>query len=116
MIRPLLIALTLGLYLAGTSATAQTAAEKATVDAAKVRGILGEQANGFLGLVTADASPSLAAAMRDINAGRAKAYKAIAAKTGVSEQAAGEATAKQLFDRLSSGAYYKPLGDNWTRK
>jgi uncharacterized protein YdbL (DUF1318 family) len=116
MIRRFLIALTLSLSLGGGAAMAQTAAEKATIDVAKAQGIVGEGSNGFLSLVTANGSPSIETAMRDVNAGRAKAYKDIAAKTGVSEEAAGEATAKQLFDRLPSGSYYKPQGGNWIRK
>ncbi|QUD89058.1 YdbL family protein [Phenylobacterium montanum] len=116
MIRRLFLALTLGLSLAATGASAQSAAEKATVDAAKTQGVVGEQGDGFLGLVTGSAPADVTAAMAAINAGRAKAYQDIAAKTGVSQAAAGEATAIQLVGRLPAGAYYKPLGGSWTRK
>jgi uncharacterized protein YdbL (DUF1318 family) len=116
MIRRTLIALTLGLSLAATGAAAQTAAAKATVDAAKSQGAVGEQGDGFLGLVSGSADPATKAAMAEINAGRAQAYKDIAARTGVTEAAAGEATARQLIDRLAPGAWYKPLGGSWTRK
>jgi uncharacterized protein YdbL (DUF1318 family) len=116
MIRRLLIALTLGLGLAVGAASAQTAAAKATVDAAKAQGVVGEQGDGFLGLVAGSADPAVQAAMAEINAGRVRAYKDIAAKTGVSEVAAGEATAQQLIGRLPPGAYYKPLGGSWARK
>ena len=117
MLRRLLIALSLCLGLAAASgATAQTAAAKATVDAAKSQGVVGEQGDGFLGLVTGSASPSVRAAVAEINAGRIQVYKDIAVKTGVSEIAAGQATAVQIIDRLAPGAYYKPLGGAWTRK
>jgi uncharacterized protein YdbL (DUF1318 family) len=115
MIRRLLIALTVGLSLTAGAASAQSSA-KATVDAAKAQGVVGEQADGFLGLVTGSADPAVTAAVAQINAGRAGAYRDIAAKTGVTPAAAGEATAQQLIARLPPGAYYKPLGGGWTTK
>ena len=116
MIRRMLIAFSLGFSLVAGGALAQTAAAKATVDAAKAQGVVGEQGDGFLGLVNGSADPAVKAAVDEINAGRAQAYKDIAAKTGVSEAAAGEATALQLFAKLPAGNYYRPLGGAWTRK
>lgn len=114
--RRTLIALTLGLSLAAGGALAQSAAAKATVDAAKASGVVGEQGDGFLGLVTGAAPPAVKAAVTEINYGRAKAYQDIAAKTGVAESAAGEATARQLETRVPAGDYFKPLGGSWTKK
>jgi uncharacterized protein YdbL (DUF1318 family) len=114
--RRLLLVFALIPALAAGPLAAQTAADSAAVAAAKTQGLVGEQADGFLGLVAGSAPPSVKAAMDDINAGRAKAYADIAAKTGVTAQAAGEATARQLFARLPSGQYYKPLGGAWARK
>ncbi|HUZ13481.1 MAG TPA: DUF1318 domain-containing protein [Caulobacteraceae bacterium] len=105
-----------GLALVAGGAFAQTAAAKATVDAAKAQGVVGEQGDGYLGLVSGAADPAVRAAVAEINAGRAQAYKAIAARTGVSQAAAGQATAQQLFARLPPGAYYQPLGGSWARK
>lgn len=96
-------------------AMAQSPADKAAVDAAKARGVVGEQADGFLGIVGgADAATS--AAVTHINEGRAKAYAGIAAKSGVSVQQAGEATAQQLIAKLPAGAYYRSAGGGWVRK
>ncbi len=116
MIRRLLLALTLTGALAAGSVHAQSAAAKDAIVAAKSAGVVGEQADGFLGLVTGSATPDVKAAVAEINAGRAGAYRDIAAKTGVTEQAAGEATARQLFERMPPGGWYKPLGGSWTRK
>jgi uncharacterized protein YdbL (DUF1318 family) len=52
----------------------------------------------------------------EINTGRAAAYKDIAAKTGVTPDAAGQATAKQLYSRLAPGQYWKPLDGGWVKK
>ena len=110
------IVLAAGLALACGAAVAQSPAAKPAVDAAKMRGEVGEQADGFLGLVTANSNPALQVAVTDINAGRAEAYRLAAAKTGVSVATAGQATARQLFARLPAGGYYRPLDGSWTRK
>ena len=102
--------------LPSVPATAQTAAQKAAVDAAKAAGQVGEQGDGFLGFVTPSTDPTLAAAVAAINAGRRQVYQDTAMKTNVTAEAAGQATAQQLFGRLPAGQYFRPLNGNWTRK
>src|SRR3954453_18129923 len=70
-------------------ALAQAPQAKATVDSAKAAGIVGEQADGFLGFVTAAADPTVKSAVAEINAGRAQLYNEAAAKNGVTPAAAG---------------------------
>jgi uncharacterized protein YdbL (DUF1318 family) len=94
---------------------AQTPADKATVDAAKAQGVVGEQADGYLGIVSGG-DAATAAAVAHINGGRAKAYADIAARTGVTVAQAGEATAQQLIAKLPPGAYYRAAGGGWVRK
>lgn len=106
--------LTTMIVLSATSAHAQGAA-KATVDAAKAAGSVGEQADGTLGLVSGG-DASIRAAVAEINAGRMAAFRDAAAKTGVTPAAAGEAAYRQLLSRMPSGQYYKPSGGGWTRK
>ena len=59
---------------------------------------------------------ALKAAVTAINGGRSGAYAEAAAKAGVSTEAAGQAAAKAIYQRLPSGAYVKPLSGTWTRK
>jgi uncharacterized protein YdbL (DUF1318 family) len=100
-----------------TVAIAQSADAKARVDAAKAAGIVGEQADGFLGFVTPAADPALKAAVAEINAGRAQLYREAAAKNGVSPEAAGGAAFNTVVQtRLKPGEYYKPAGGGWVRK
>jgi len=89
---------------------------KSLVDAAKERGEVGEQADGFLGFVQPVSDPQLQSAVGEINAGRAEAYRETAARTGVDAAAAGQATAVQLLARMPAGHYHRPLGGAWTRK
>lgn len=102
--------------MAGSVAIAQSDA-KARVDSAKAAGIVGEQADGFLGFVTGSADPALKAAVAEINAGRAQIYREAAAKNGVSPEAAGASAFNTVVrEKLKPGEYYKPAGGGWVRK
>jgi hypothetical protein len=115
MIRRLFLMLAVGLAF-GVGGTAAHASAGDVVAAAKAAGQVGEMADGFVGLVSPSVPPDVKAAVDEVNAGRAQVYKETAAKTGVTEQAAGEAAARTLYSRLPPGAWYKPLGGSWTRK
>lgn len=101
--------------LAGV-AFAQSGAAKAQIDAAKARGVVGEQADGLLGFVSGAGDAALQAAVREINAGRMALYRETATKTGVTPAVAAQATAERLRAALPAGQYYKPLGGGWVRK
>jgi len=106
----------LAVALPSVPATAQSAGAKAAVDAAKAMGLVGEQGDGFLGFVMPSTDPMLAAAVAEINAGRAQVYRETAMRTNVTPEAAGQATAQQLFTRLPPGQFFRPINGNWTRK
>ena len=98
------------------AAQAQAASTKATIDAAKSAGIVGEQADGFLGFVTGAADPAVKAAVAETNAGRAEIYSQAAAKNGVTPAAAGAAAFESVVkSKLRPGDYYKPAGGGWTK-
>ena len=99
-----------------TPALAQPANAKATVDAAKAAGTVGEQGDGLLGFVKGSADAATTAAVNEINNGRRKLYASTAAKAGVTPEAAGEAAAQALVPKIPPGQYYKPLGGSWTKK
>jgi uncharacterized protein YdbL (DUF1318 family) len=99
-----------------TGAYAQADA-KARVDAAKAAGIVGEQADGFLGLVTGDADPAVKAAVAEINAGRAQVYNEAASRNGVSPQAAGASAFETIVKaKIKPGEFYRPAGGGWVKK
>jgi uncharacterized protein YdbL (DUF1318 family) len=104
------------LAVTSTPAWADVAASKAVIDAAKAQGIVGEQGDGYLGFVASSSDPAIAAALAEINAGRAAVYRDSAAKAGVTPSAAGQAAAQQILARLPPGQYYKPLGGGWMRR
>ncbi len=101
------------LMLVATPVLAQN--DKAVVDAAKVAGTVGEQGDGYLGVVTS-ADGTVTAALTAINAGRAAVYADTAAKSGVTRDAAGQATGSTLIARAPAGQMVKPLGGAWSKK
>ena len=94
---------------------ADAASDKAAVDAAKASGVVGEQADGYLGIVSGS-DGAISAAVSSINAGRAQVYAQTAAKSGTSRDAAGQATGELLIEKMPAGQYYKPLNGGWTKK
>jgi uncharacterized protein YdbL (DUF1318 family) len=103
------------LALAAVPAFADPASDKAAVTAAKAAGTVGEQADGYLGIVSS-ADGAVQAAVNNINAGRRQVYAQTAAKSGVTPDAAGQATGAQLIANTPAGQYIKPLGGAWTKK
>jgi uncharacterized protein len=103
------------LLLLATPAFADLASDKAAVDAAKAAGTVGEQADGYLGIV-AGADGAVTAAVNAINAGRREVYSQTASKSGTTPDAAGQATGAQLIGRTPAGQFIKPLGGGWTKK
>ena len=103
--------------LAVAPAAAIAMDSKSAVDQAKAQGIVGEQADGFLGFVKPSNDPALKAAVDDINQGRAALYRQAAAKNGVPVEAAGAAAFNSVVQaKLKPGEYYKPAGGGWVQK
>ncbi len=105
------------LTLAG-AVHADPASAKAAVDAAKAQGVVGEQADGFLGFVNAGAaSGDVRAAVAEINAGRRQLYSQAAAQNGVSPAAAGASAFRSVVQaKLKPGEFYQDAGGAWVKK
>ena len=109
----LLIAALVGIAMvAGTAAYAQG-------DAAgqlRASGHVGEQADGYLGLV--DAAPAdVRAQMEQVNIQRRAAYTQLASQRGATIEEVAAATACQLFaSRVGPGQYYRLPDGVWRRR
>jgi len=100
-----------------TMAVAQTSAQKALIDAAKADGVVGEQADGFLGFRTASSDAGLQAAVAATNAGRRSAYAQSAAGAGTTAEVAGVRMFETLIlGRIPAGQWYKNAAGQWVRK
>lgn len=102
---------------ADNTAHAQTSTAKATVDAAIKRGEVGEQINGYLGIVDGK-SPSAAVrnAVSEINIAR-KAVYTQAASGGVEPAAVyAQLTGEKQIKKASPGTYVKDASGVWKKK
>jgi uncharacterized protein YdbL (DUF1318 family) len=85
------------------------------VDEAKARGLVGEQADGYLGVV--DGSSSEARALADrINAKRREEYSAIASKRGTAVDAVAKLAGQKLVQRAPAGQYVRGSDGRWVKK
>lgn len=88
----------------------------ADLDQAKAGGLLGEQIDGYLGLVDGDAPADIKALMNDVNAKRLAKYSEIAAARGVTVDAVGKITAEKVFEKAAPGTYLLDSTGLWKRK
>ena len=103
------------LGVAGAS-MAQTNAQKAMIDEAKVEGVVGEQADGYLGFRSGTSDSDLREAVRVTNEARREAYAARARETGVStEVAAARMFEALLRSRLADGEWYRNAQGQWVQ-
>jgi uncharacterized protein YdbL (DUF1318 family) len=87
----------------------------AAVEAARARGEVGEQADGYLGLRSGGGD--LKSRVDQINIKRRAIYTDLAAKRGVSVADVGAATACELFgSRVAPGEFYKDESGAWQQR
>ena len=104
------------LGVAAGAAFAQTPAQKSLIDTAKAEGVVGEQADGYLGVRTS-ADPALQTAVTATNSARRRVYAASAADVGTStEVAAARMFESQLLPRISSGQWYRNASGQWVQR
>lgn len=108
------IALGLAAVAGGTAAYALVAQDAAA--ALRATGQVGEQADGYLGVV-GSASADVRARVDQINIQRRAAYTRLAAERGVTIEEAARATACQLFaTRIEAGQYYRLPDGVWRQR
>jgi uncharacterized protein YdbL (DUF1318 family) len=114
-----MVAAVAALGVAAGAAFAQTSEQKAMIDAAKAAGVVGEQADGFLGFRVPPSDAALTAAVQATNAGRRQAYaeSARAAGDGADAATAGARMFQtQLLPRISSGQWYRNAQGQWVQR
>lgn len=84
------------------------------LDAAKSQGLLGEQPNGYLGVVKA--TPAAVELAADINGKRRAAYEAIAKKNGASLDQVAVLAGQKAIEKAAPGVYVKTPDGQWVKK
>lgn len=99
------------------TASAQQQSAKAIVDASIAQGVIGEQIDGYLGVVSGQ-SPSAdqRRAMDEINIARKSHYTRRARFNGVSVEEYAAATGEKLLQRAASGTMIRGNNGIWTRR
>ncbi|MDH5181851.1 MAG: YdbL family protein [Gammaproteobacteria bacterium] len=93
-----------------------TSAWAIDLQTAKAQGLVGEQPDGYLGLVSANAGADVKAMMDDINSKRKALYQGIAqsnkTKLSVVENLAGA----KAINKTPAGQYIKSPAGTWQKK
>jgi uncharacterized protein YdbL (DUF1318 family) len=108
-VRVLAIAL-VSLCFVALPATAQS------LDQAKAAGLVGEKADGFVGVVAADAPAEVRAMVDRINAERRAKYAEIAGKQNAPIDAVAKIAGQKLTERAPSGQYILGADGQWRQK
>jgi len=97
---------------------ATAAAASPAIDAAKASCIVGEQYDGYLGVIDAGAaSEALRREVRSVNLQRKAAYANLAERNGVTVEVAATLTAEKLLMGAPSGQCILPqAGAAWQKK
>ena len=88
----------------------------ADLKTAKEQGWVGEQNNGYLGLVKSDAPADLKALVADVNGQRKVQFSQIATKNGIAEAEAAKVFAREAAERTLPGNYIQSPAGAWVKK
>jgi uncharacterized protein YdbL (DUF1318 family) len=83
---------------------------------AKSEGLVGEQANGYLGLVNPNASAEVKALINEINAKRKQEYQAIARRNNTELNVVEALAGKKAVERTATGQYVRLPSGKWVKK
>jgi uncharacterized protein YdbL (DUF1318 family) len=86
------------------------------LDQPKADGLIGEQANGYLGLVSQGASPGIKSLVKDVNAKRKNRYRSIAQKQGVPISDVEKVGGATAIEKTLRGNYIKDNSGQWRKK
>lgn len=88
----------------------------ADLKTAKEQGWIGEQSNGYLGLVKNDAPADVKALLADVNGQRKAQFTQIAAKNGIAETEAAKIFAREAAERTLPGNFIQSPAGGWVKK
>lgn len=94
--------------------TFNVAAFAMTLDEAKAKGLVGEQLDGYLGLVVQNSEAEKV--IEDVNARRKSLYQKLAKKNGVSLDVVAKLAAEKAAEKTQSGHYIQNMAGEWVKK
>lgn len=82
----------------------------------KADGLIGEQANGYIGLVRKDVPADIRKLVDDVNAKRKAGYQKIAAKQGASLKDVEKVGGNTAIEKTLKGNYIRDANGVWRKK
>ncbi len=82
----------------------------------KADGLIGEQANGYIGLVANNVPADIKKLVKDVNAKRKAGYQKIAAKQGTSLAEVERVGGNTAIDKTLRGNYIRDASGAWRKK
>jgi hypothetical protein len=96
--------------------TLASAASAASLDDLKARGVVGEQLDGYVGVVDPNAPPEVTNLVAEVNRRRAHEYESIAKKNGTTASAVGALAGAKLVARAPAGQLVLDASGKWKKK
>lgn len=93
-----------------------TAAWAGSLGDAKAKGWVGEQADGYVGIVDASAPADVAALVKAVNGKRKQGYADIAKQNGTSLAAVAARAGERNIEKTQAGHFVKRSGAGWAKK
>ena len=84
------------------------------LDSAKSQGLVGEQPNGYLGVVKA--TPEAVELAQDINTRRRQAYERIARENGITIDQVATLAGQRAISRAEAGTYIRTPEGQWVER
>ena len=105
-------------FLAFASAQLSPAAHAAdpVIERAVADGIVGERADGYLGLVKGSASADVQRKVNEVNVKRRAVYEQLSRKTGTTVEQVGIVTGEKQIAKAAAGTYYMSGTGQWVKK
>lgn len=95
---------------------AVSVAQASALTAAKASGLIGEQPNGYLGLVQQSAPGDVKALIADVNAKRKAGYQKIADRQGTRLSDVEKVGGQTAIEKTLRGNYIRSPGGSWQKK
>jgi uncharacterized protein len=87
-----------------------------TLEEAKTQGVVGEQPNGYLGVVQPGASAEVQALVNDVNQKRRHMYEDIARRNSTKLDAVEMLAGKTAIDNTRAGNFVRSPSGQWVKK
>jgi uncharacterized protein YdbL (DUF1318 family) len=114
--RPFIQVLMVTLVMVVIGFGATSPARALSLNDAKAQGLLGEQSNGYLGVVPGNANAQVSALIQKINAKRRAAYQSVANSNGTTLKSVEGVAGIKLLGRVQSGQWFMGSQGKWRRR